>query len=129
MNFKIVSVISLAIFGLTSTDTLAECGNENKSISVKNFEAEAIKSCNENPNYPFLEIRPYVPAIGNFAKTSITCSRIFNVGRKITLSADKNPKLSNSIQVLGDLFPNTIQVGEIELKDMTINYRINFLKE
>jgi hypothetical protein len=131
MKSQIVStVFSLLSLGLGNISVLAECGNESKPVSVKNFENQAIAACDQNLNHGVLIIRPYVPAIGNYAKTVITCPRSFGEGNTITLSSNKNPKLTNSIQVLGDVIPDTIQEGEILLQNGgKIEYRINLKRE
>jgi hypothetical protein len=124
-----VAVSLISVLGLPIL-TLAECGQENKSVSIKNFETQAVLACDQNLKYGILIVRPFVPAIGNYAKTVITCSRVIGEGNNITLSSNKNPKLTNSIQVLGDVIPDTIQEGEIPLQNGgKITYRINLKKD
>jgi hypothetical protein len=127
MKSQIATILSIAILGLINTSAMAECGTE-RTISLANFEVQAKKACQENPTSKTLLIRPYVTAINNFAATKIECTDIaFGSTKTIKLNVEKNPKLTNTIQVLGEIKTDSIIEGASA--DGMISYRINLKKE
>jgi hypothetical protein len=128
MKVQIISTaFSVLVLGFTSISALAECGKEIKPISVLNFEAQAKQACKENPRFDVLLIRPRIQAINNFAGTKITCNRLIETGKTTAISVDRNPKLVNSIEVLGETNPDKLVEGQSE--DGIVTYRVNLLKE